>query len=728
MGEKKLSLMIYGTRLSTSGWEPLIMLNNPPFPELKNIGMAGVGENPTYLTFRIDQNYTQYTLVYNPKYIKAHAAQRDGALKISIAIPKGYKLDGNVSPYDVFKAIQRTLEFHAFNPIVGKPGAFEFKETFPTADVFNQVLDSFRLIETKMPHRPMSSVSNEVGLIIVAENSEVNLLQDIQYPEFSSYKEIVVARSGESDNIIKNLEIPRKPKYEIIINNKNATSRIRNYNYGYDDPITIDTVRFWGYDVRVYIGERLDFTINDALKGKYRHLMYVDRERECIEVTINKPRVREETRKIVLDGVDKFSVYNHLTAYVNGNPRQISSSNTIVLRGEEILGATIDIKADGKDYRNNGKISLDGNKIIVPIMEIPKPRKDEKLRREYTNSMTRHFENETIGNKIIKFQLILEDPKDINDCNKPCRVRFYREGISFTFNRPFNKRNGGKGYYIDVAIPSAWAGEYAIDLRTDCVKIPLKNRRLHLIGTDTHEIKISKNDTDALTWRDKMNKSTRSILRALVFLIIMATVSYCSIWAYNRYIHNDDSAIITKSDTEEDSDKEADSIAKKITQFQSQLRKEAITFDQIQEMKSWISEDSHELNADNGGDKFKTKIDAYMDLISVIEKPNKRSTDKIKQTANKNKDQIEPTHWVLIQQVWRTNNSDGKPRDILDKERSKIDKRLKENERYKSFRDLPSAYDILNSGADGGAGSGSGNKGDGGSGETEAAEDSNPRW
>lgn len=265
MGDPKISLMIYGTRLSTSGWEPLVMLNNPPFPPLANMGVAGVGENSTYYTFRIDQNYTQYTLVYNPKYIKAHAAQRAGALKVSISIPKGYKLEGDASPYNVFIDIQRTLEEHALSRIVGKQGAFEFKATFPSDEVFAQVLNSFRLVEAKMPHRPMSSTSTEVGMIIADDSLCDILFKDIQYPEFSQYKEIVIAQFGESDNIIKNLDIPRKPKYEIYVNNTVITRHIQSYNYGYNDAIIIDILRLLGYDKRAYEGEILEFTVNEVL-------------------------------------------------------------------------------------------------------------------------------------------------------------------------------------------------------------------------------------------------------------------------------------------------------------------------------------------------------------------------------------------------------------------------------------------------------------------------------
>jgi len=685
MGDPKISLMIYGTRLSTSGWEPLIMLNNPPFPPLANMGVAGVGENPTYYTFRIDQNYTQYTLVYNPKYIKAHAAQRAGALKVSISIPKGYKLDGDPSPYNVFIDIQRALETYALNPIVGKAGAFEFKATFPADDVFIRVLDSFRLVETKMPHRPMSSVSGEVGMIIADENLEDILFKDIQYPEFSPYKEIAVVRFGESDNIIKNLEIPRKAKYEIIVNKSNSTSRFKSYNYGYNDSIVIDTLRYYGYNERAYEGQHIKFTINEALNGKYSHLLRVDKERECIEVTINPPQKRKEAYKIVLEGINKPDVFNNLRAYVNGIARPLTSSNTIELIGEELLGYSIDVKIEGKKYMINGKISINGKNIVVPIKEVTKP-KDET------------YGDRSKKTEIIEFNLILEDSNDIADDKRPYRVRFYNNEISFSINCLFNRLKGGKGYFTEIIIPSAWADYYKVALRTDSAKTSSNQHRSYNIAPNTKEIRITKDDTEKLSWRDKMSKSTKSLLQAMICLIVLAIVAYASIWINNKYFQNgkvnSDSTQVEIAE-EISGNEYTDELTPQINTFISKLQDEAVSFDEIRNIKSWIDQNLSQLDNNNGGIQLKEKVDAYMSLISVVETNANRKVDKIKEIAANVKNKIEPMHWEYIKNVWITINSDGSQRNILDPERTKVDAVLKEEAIYKSFRDIPSSYDII---------------------------------
>lgn len=699
MGDAKISLMIYGTRLSTSGWEPLVMLNNPPFPPLANMGVAGVGENPTYYTFRIDQNYTQYTLVYNPKYIKAHAAQRAGALKVSISIPKGYKLEGDASPYNVFIDIQRTLEEHALSRIVGKQGAFEFKATFPSDEVFAQVLNSFRLVEAKMPHRPMSSTSTEVGMIIADDSLCDILFKDIQYPEFSQYKEIAIAQFGESDNIIKNLDIPRKPKYEIYVNNTVITRHIHSYNYGYNDAIIIDTLRLLGYDKRAYEEEILEFTVNEVLNGRYSHLIRVDKEKEILNISLNTPKKKRVSYKIILDGCNKPDVYNYLRAYVNARDRAISNSNTLELIGDELISATVNFNIEGKKYEINGKTSVDGTNIYVPVKEIPKPKEEKTIRGwGYASDTSNSYGEGAKKNKLIEFKLILEDPDDIKDYNRPFRVRFYNDDISFSYNRPFNRLKGNKGYYIDITIPMEWSGYYFISLKTDCAKTASNHRRQHMLGPNSNEVRVTKDETDSLTWRDKMTKSTKSLLQTLIYLLILAVVAFGTFWINNKFFQNGkvngDQAKVEQAE-EFSGNTYADELTPQINAHLSKLQDEAVSFDEIRKIKLWIDQNLSKLDNNNGGIQLKDKVDAYIELITVVENPSNRNVDNIKQKAEGNKEKIDSKHWELLKNIWTTKKQNGELRPILDDERVKVNSRLKENKSYQSFMDLPSAIDIL---------------------------------
>lgn len=700
MGDAKISLMIYGTRLSTSGWEPLVMLNNPPFPPLANMGVAGVGENPTYYTFRIDQNYTQYTLVYNPKYIKAHAAQREGALKVSISIPKGYKLEGEASPYNVFIDIQRALEEHALSRVVGKQGAFEFKATFPSDEVFAQVLNSFRLVETKMPHRPMSSTSTEVGMIKADDSLCDILFKDIQYPEFLPYKEIAIAQFGESDSIIKNLDIPRKPEYEIYANNTIITKHIQSYNYGYNDAIIIDTLRLLGYDKRAYEGEILEFTVNEVLNGKYSHLIRVDKEKEHIYISLNTPKKKKVSYKIVLDGCSKPDVFNYLRAYVNGRDRAISTSNTIELMGDELISSNVNINIEGKKYEINGKTSVDGTNIYVPVKEIPKQKEGKTLRGwGYSSDTSNSYGEGSKKNRLIEFKLILEDPNDVKDYNKPYRVRFYNDDISFSYNRPFNRIKGDKGYYVDITIPMEWSGYYFISLKTDCAKIVSKHRRQHMLGPNSNEVRITKDETDPLTWRDKMTKSTKSLLQTLIYLLILAVVAFGAVWINNKFFQNGkvngDEAKVELAE-EFSGNAYADELTPQINARLSKLQDEAVSFDKIRNIKLWIDQNLSKLDNNNGGIQLKDKVDGYLAVINCIEQLNNRNVGNIKNVAIQEKSHLEDCHFKYLQNVWsKGNNSNGQPVLINSSEEKIVNNELKKDVVYSSFHDLPAAADVL---------------------------------
>lgn len=697
MGDPKISLMIYGTRLSTTGWEPLIMLNNPPFPPLANMGVAGVGENPTYYTFRIDRDYTQYTLIYNPKYIKAHAAHREGALKVSISIPKGYKLDGEASPYNVLLDIQRALETYALNPIVGKKGAFEFKATFPADDVFTSVLDSFKLVETKMPHRPMSTDSGEVGMIIVDEEKEDNLFKDIQYPEFRQYKEIAVVRFGESDNIIKNLEIPREAKYEIIVNSNKATSRFGSYNYGYNDPIVIDTVRYYNLDEKAYEGERIEFTINEALNGKYSELLRVDNERECVEVTINEPKKRKKVYEITLEGVNKSDVFQHLRVYVNSQVRQIRANKTIELIGEELLQPSIDVKIEGTKYQINGDISIKSEKIVVPIKNAPKP-KAEINNREWVNPNDNANPNRESSNKAFTFKLVLEDPDDIkNDANR-YRVSFEKDDISFSYKCRFKKQQGGTGYFADITIPEDWSDDYSISLETDCVKIATNQSIKRKLGPNVNEVIIKKNDTERLTWRDKMTKSKKPLLQTLIYILILALVAFGAVWINNKFFQNGkvngDEAPVQLLESPSGNTDETE-LTKQIGTFLSRLQVEDVSFDEIRNIKSWIDQNLSKLANNNEGIQLNKKVDGYLRVINVIEQPEKRDVENIQQVANKVKSYLEDCHFKYLQNVYSKMNNNNQPVQLQNNEKKAVNNELKRRRTFTSFRDIPSSSDII---------------------------------
>ena len=289
----------------------------------------------------------------------------------------------------------------------------------------------------------------------------------------------------------------------------------------------------------------------------------------------------------------------------------------------------------------------------------------------------------------------MEDPNDIKDYNKPYRVCFYNDDISFSYNRPFNRIKGDKGYYVDITIPMEWSGYYFISLKTDCAKIVSNHRRQHILGPNSNEVRITKDETDPLTLRDKITKSTKSLLQTLIYLLILAVVAFGAVWINNKFFQN---GKVNGNEAEVEHVEEfsgnayADELTPQINAHLSKLQDEAVSFDEIRNIKLWIDQNLSKLDNNNGGIQLKDKVDAYMSLISVVETNANRKVDKIKGTATNVKNLIEP----IISNVWITVNSDGSKRNILDPERTKVDAVLKEGVHYKSFRDIPSSFDIIN--------------------------------
>lgn len=715
MANPEISLMIYGTRLSNSGWEPLVMLNNPPFPPLENLGVSGIGESPIYYTVRIDQNYTQYTLVYNPKYIKAHAAQRNGALKVSISIPKGYRLvdkDGRAAtPYNVFIDIKNTLEQQTLKPIVGRPGAFEFNADFPADDIFAQVLFNYKLVSAEMPHRPMSRNSVEDGIVLVNESQLDELFNDIQYTEFAPYKQIAFAKCVDSDsaNTKLNIKIPRDPNYEIFVNNANITKSIPSYQYGYNDPIVIDTLAVYRRDGRAYEGKILNFTVNDALRGaKYPKEILVDKACERIDVKVEPPKERKASYKVVVDGCNKSDVYQYVRAYVNGVQRPINSAtHTVDLIGEEIVNdSVIDIDIEGTKYKKDGKLFVIKSEVHVPVREIPKPipKPDDES-----------------SNKVITFNLILEDNKDIDDINKPHLVRLKNDYRTLALNCYFDTINKRDGYCTVITIPEAWKGLYNIKIRTDSIKS--QSIRCN-ITSKTKEVKISKDDTDKLAWSDKY-KWVKSVLPTFLGLIIGFIATFTIMWILDDGSSKSQGSASITADVTDGGGKtdkpgtsgtsgttgdggettEAEQITDQINQYMSDLEKEDITFDAITQMQTWINANAAALN-DQNGDEFKKKIDAYIKVIDVIEDSKSLTVRKISDVTNDVKQIIYPVHVNYLEKVWII----GKNRfgDLIfveseAKNEKKVNDVLKSGN-YKSFKDLPTSKEILTPQLGGGGG------------------------
>ena len=709
MTNPKISLMICGTRLSQVGWEPQAILNNPPFPNLKNIGHFGVKDNPFYFTFRIAENYTQYTLVYNSQSVKAYQALRDGALKVSISIPKGYAPVGDATPYNVLLDLKRIVEQTVIKPKDGSQGVFEFNSEIVDSAEFEKVLNQFPLAPSDLPHRPMSEseTSPKVGRIVVEQSQMDSLFKDVQYPEFAEYNEIVVIENGSfSDDVLSNLEIPRCPKYRIFADNCDITSSLKTYKFGYAEPIKFSVLEFKGLTNKreAYEDIEVNFTVNDALSGNCESYISVDKRNERINIAIPSLKSKKKTYQIALRGCTKDDVYNYLRVYVNGKEKTILQNNTIELEGEELIFTTIKVSIEG----SNKYLIAKGEPLKVDsslIVEIEERKQKPKTGGGAVISSASDQASEKKNDEVIKFKLIIEEFDDLKASDKPYKVRFFNSDTSFEKLCKFNKDKiedspqTKKCWSTNLEIPATWKGEYSLELVTDVVKYkPLKPKSFKLKPGNEKHI-IEEDDTLPLKWLDKNRSIVKNVIYFFVACLLVVGGAVAGYFLPHKGLQPvdpvDPSPEIQVDDNPSEAKEESNNVKqfnKKLKEFLDQLSSADVSFEDVRNMSAWVQEHSAQEAKIRDFDKFRSKVTAYIEIIEIVEKPgSQRTFSNIQKFLKKHENKLDSLHVQYLRSTYIKANGGW----ITNDEESKVNQGLEGGNDYHSFKDIPSAESIL---------------------------------
>jgi hypothetical protein len=138
-----------------------------------------------------------------------------------------------------------------------------------------------------------------------------------------------------------------------------------------------------------------------------------------------------------------------------------------------------------------------------------------------------------------------------------------------------------------------------------------------------------------------------------------------------------------------------DMISDRIAIYMLDLEDEAITFDEIKDMHTWITENAASLNDQNGGNHFNKKIDAYIEVINCVE-PQDRTWKKIRDVVTMNRSLINGPHLNHLQSIWiKGYNSCGEAVLLNASEMHIINAKLKALNEIKSFKDIPSSREML---------------------------------
>lgn len=210
-----ISVKVCGNPESSGGFGPILLLNNPSFV-VEDQFYVGFDKNSFFFTITTQPTQTVYKLVKNN--VRSSGAFRIGSLVIAISIPKNYKLEGGYTPYDVLCALKDEFLKKCMTCKDPVRETYEYNASKIDGHVLDEVVGKFTLTCFRTPDRVMTP-NGPVGYIVETEEKIKELFQDINYPEFDKFKEVVVATTVHTTSYvpISNIQIPRPKKYELIV-------------------------------------------------------------------------------------------------------------------------------------------------------------------------------------------------------------------------------------------------------------------------------------------------------------------------------------------------------------------------------------------------------------------------------------------------------------------------------------------------------------------------------
>lgn len=210
-----ISVKVCGNPESSGGFGPILLLNNPSFV-VEDQFYVGFDKNSFFFTITTQPTQTVYKLVKNN--VRSSGAFRAGSLVIAISIPKNYKLEGGYTPYDVLCALKDEFLKKCMTCKDPVRETYEYNASKIDGHVLDEVVGKFTLTCFRTPDRVMTP-NGPVGYIVETEEKIKELFQDINYPEFDKFKEVVVATAVHTTSYvpISNIQIPRPKKYELIV-------------------------------------------------------------------------------------------------------------------------------------------------------------------------------------------------------------------------------------------------------------------------------------------------------------------------------------------------------------------------------------------------------------------------------------------------------------------------------------------------------------------------------
>lgn len=200
----------------------------------KDVGHYGVGLNisdqpypsgagrPRILVIRDTDRCSVYRLQYSDTFINEG---RTIQLNFQLYLPKNTTLTdyaGNiVDPLTVLDALYAKYS-ERYIAESGTSRRFAMGGTMSGAEM-DSFARQYRLVQSDRPNRPMSNnMSAPTGIVVLPEQQWHNLLGDHAYPEFQTFKEVILTTQGSPSAALAQLKVPRQPQYSVFVNGQNT--------------------------------------------------------------------------------------------------------------------------------------------------------------------------------------------------------------------------------------------------------------------------------------------------------------------------------------------------------------------------------------------------------------------------------------------------------------------------------------------------------------------------
>lgn len=254
-----ISVKVCGNPESSGGFGPILLLNNPSFV-VEDQFYVGFDKNSFFFTITTYQTQTVYKLVKNN--VRSSGAFRVGSLVIAISIPKNYKLEGGYTPYDVLCTLKDEFLKKCMTCKDPVRETYEYNAGKIDGHVLDEVVSKFTLTDSRTPYRVMTP-NGPVGYIEETEEKIKEFFQDVNYPEFVKFKEVVVATTVHTTSYvpISNIQIPRPKKYEVIVDGER-----KGFYSNLNEKITVECHR---KSSDYYDNLSWEFSIQDLIDNNY---------------------------------------------------------------------------------------------------------------------------------------------------------------------------------------------------------------------------------------------------------------------------------------------------------------------------------------------------------------------------------------------------------------------------------------------------------------------------